>query len=45
MSGKVESRPASMAEHQVERDGKKRDVWMKVMRLEIVSVERVEFVV
>ena len=45
MSGKVESRPASMAEHQVERDGEKRDAWMKAMRLEIVSVERVELAV
>jgi len=45
ISGKVESRPASMTEHQVERDGEKTDAWMKAMRLESESVERVELAV
>jgi len=45
MFGKVVRRLASMAVHQVDRAGEKREAWMKAMRSAIVSVGKMELAV
>ena len=45
MFGKVVRRLASMAVHQVDRAGEKREAWMKAMRSAMVSVGKMELAV